>query len=105
MQQKNSGLLKCAIFGAGLASPISAWAEIKFNGFGSVRATYVNADSESVRPAVDLPEDGELSFQDESIFGLQAKADLGDGLSATVQMVADGPKRLRSGSAVGICQL
>lgn len=66
-----------------------ASAEIKFNGFGSVRGTYVNTDSIE-RPFADLPKDGEISFKDESIFGLQARADLGDGLSATVQFVADG---------------
>lgn len=64
-------------------------AELKFNGFGSVRGTYVDTDSIK-QPFADLPEDGEVSFKDESIFGIQARADLGDGLSATVQFVADG---------------
>jgi len=91
MQQINTGLLKYAILGVGLASPISAMAEIKFNGFGSVRATYVSTESDDfVVPGIVSLEDNELSFNEESIFGLQAKADLGAGLSATIQMVADG---------------
>lgn len=66
-----------------------ASAEIKLNGFASVRGTYVNDDF-GLRPFPDLPEDGEVSFKDESVFGVQARSDLGDGLSATIQFVAEG---------------
>lgn len=64
-------------------------ADIKFNGFGSVRGTYVDTDSIQ-RPFADLPESNELSFKDESVFGLQAKTDLGEGLTATIQFTAEG---------------
>ena len=84
VKTKYKVLASCCLMFASLAQ-----AEIKFNGFGSVRGTYVDTDSIQ-RPFADLPEKGELSFKDESVFGLQAKADLGDGLSATIQFTADG---------------
>ena len=34
--------------------------------------------------------DGDISFKDESLFALQASANLGEGLSATVQLMAEG---------------
>ncbi|NMP32847.1 hypothetical protein HII17_14920 [Thalassotalea sp. M1531] len=65
-----------------------AVAEIQFNGFGSVRATYSESDNGSA-PFSYLDE-GDITFKGESLFALQARADLGEGLSATVQMFAEG---------------
>ena len=66
-----------------------AMAEINFNGFASIRATAADSDG-NTSPFPDLKGDGDISFQDESLFALQASAHLGDGLSATVQLMAEG---------------
>lgn len=71
-----------------LCSPFAS-AEIKWNGFASVRATYASYE-DIVVPVNLLPEDNTLSFEDDSLFGLQAKSNLSDGLTATIQMVAEG---------------
>lgn len=70
-----------------LYSPFSS-AELQLNGFASVRATQINTDGgTSTIPEI---EEGELTFKGESLFAIQARADLGDGLSATIQLYADG---------------
>lgn len=78
---------------ATLALPLlylpASFAEIQLNGFASVRATQVDSDNGG-KPFSFFDEDGELSFRHESLFALQARADLGEGLSATVQLFADG---------------
>ncbi len=66
----------------------SVAAEVKLNGFASVRGTSVSSDG-GVTPYVNY-EEGELSFKTESLFAIQATADLADGLSATVQLYGDG---------------
>ena len=66
-----------------------AMAEINFNGFASIRATAADSDG-GQSPFGSLEGDGDVSFKDESLFALQASAGLGDGLSATVQLMAEG---------------
>lgn len=68
--------------------PMLSYADIQLNGFASIRATSVSSDGGG-EPYPNFS-DGELSFKPESLFALQASADLGDKLSATVQLFADG---------------
>jgi len=68
-------------------SPI-ALADITFNGFGSVRGTY--AESDGGTAPFSFMEEGNLDFKGESLFAIQARADLGEGLSATVQLYTEG---------------
>ncbi len=68
--------------------PTSSFAEIQLNGFASIRGTSVSADGGS-EPFPGY-EEGNFSFKSESLFAIQARADLGEGLSATVQLYADG---------------
>ncbi|REL32056.1 porin [Thalassotalea euphylliae] len=70
-------------------SPFSqALAQIDFNGFGSVRASY--SDSDFGADPFRYLEEGEVTFKGESLFALQARSELGEGLSATVQLFAEG---------------
>ncbi len=81
---------KCqfGVMGALLLFIPSSFADITFNGFASVRASHASSDG-GTEPFPEFKE-GEISFKSESLFGLQARADLGDGLSATVQLFAEG---------------
>lgn len=67
----------------------NAYAEINFNGFASIRATSLDSDT-GASPFSQLRGDGDVSFKDESLFAIQATSDLGEGLSATVQLMAEG---------------
>ena len=66
-----------------------AFADINFNGFASIRATAADSDG-GTSPFETLKGDGDISFKDESLFAIQASADLGEGLTATVQLMAEG---------------
>lgn len=81
--------VKYGILAAALLAPV-ANAEINFNGFASIRATAADADGPNGTPFSTLKGNGDLSFKDESLFALQASSDLGEGLSATVQLLAEG---------------
>ncbi len=74
-------------------------AELRFNGFASIKA------ATTLSSPADLNNDGkitgaegvyfgnideDLDFKHFSVFGLQASADLSEGLSATIQLYADG---------------
>lgn len=72
------------IFGTAMASH----AELLFNGFGSVRVTTVSSEGDAPYPV--LPADGDVSFKEESLFAIQARTDLGEGFSVTVQMTSEG---------------
>jgi len=74
------------LFITGYCSPLKA--EIELNGFSSIRGTSVSSDG-GTSPYPGFTE-GEFSFKSESLFALQARADLGGELSATVQLYADG---------------
>ncbi|MBU1437447.1 MAG: hypothetical protein KKF79_08770 [Gammaproteobacteria bacterium] len=66
----------------------SVAAEVKLNGFASIRGTSVSSDG-GLAPYPNY-EEGELSFKTESLFAIQASADLSEGLSATIQLYGDG---------------
>lgn len=68
--------------------PTLAIADVQWNGFASIRGTSANSDG-NTSPFPEYSE-GEFSFKSESLFALQARTDLGDGLSATVQLYAEG---------------
>lgn len=68
--------------------PATAGAEVKLNGFASIRGTSVSSDG-GLEPFPGFTE-GELTFKPESLFALQAQADLGEGLTATVQLFGEG---------------
>lgn len=72
-----------------LALSVPAFSEVTFNGFASVRAGTMLEES-SEQGGVPYSED--LSFKEESLFALQASADLGEGLTAVVQFLAEGSK-------------
>ena len=73
---------------AALSVPWYSQAEVKLNGFASVRATSASSDG-GVEPFPGFSE-GQVSLKPESLFALQASADLGENLSATIQLYADG---------------
>lgn len=66
-----------------------AVADINLNGFASIRATSTNSNGADPYPGF---VDGEIDFKNESLFALQASADLGEKLSATVQLYSEGLK-------------
>lgn len=81
------GLAACGIMLSALS--LDTYAELRFNGFASIRATA--ADSDNGTPPFDrFKGDGDISFKDESLFAVQASADLSEGLTATVQLLAEG---------------
>jgi len=72
-----------------LCISLNSWAEIRFNGFASVHMTSVDTDG-GTGPFSQYGGDGDISFKEESLFALQASSYLSEGLSATVQLVAEG---------------
>ena len=60
-------------------------AELQFNGFASIKAGTTLDSDKSL-----FDYDDSLSFKPESLFALQTTADLGEGLSATTQIMARG---------------
>ncbi len=79
------------LFGAALMTmlfPTLSYADVTLNGFASIRGTSVSSDG-GLEPYPGYTE-GELSFKTESLFALQAQADLSEGLSATVQLFSEG---------------
>lgn len=91
MRKSSMKLLKFAAIPLAVSACFSfnAQADLTFNGFASIRATTLDSDT-GASPFQKLKGDGDISFKDESLFALQARADLGDGLSATVQFMAEG---------------
>ena len=63
----------------------TAVAELQFNGFASIKAGVSLDDDKSL-----FGYDDSLSFKPESLFALQTTATLGEGLSATAQIMARG---------------
>lgn len=74
----------CAIACSALLSA-SALAEINFNGFATLAGGMTTDDEDTLHNY-----DGDFSFSPDSLFGLQANADLGDGLSVVGQLIARG---------------
>lgn len=66
-------------------------AELTFNGFGSVRGGYLSQDG-NTNPLIQnyYTEGDSFSFKDETLFALQAQADLGKGFGVTIQMHSKG---------------
>ena len=60
-------------------------AEVNFNGFVTVAAGTTFDDDETT-----LGYDGDFDFKSESLFGLQASSDIGEGFSVTAQLVGRG---------------
>ncbi|KZN59254.1 hypothetical protein N473_03600 [Pseudoalteromonas luteoviolacea CPMOR-1] len=86
---KSNNAVKLLIGGALASCSFCSYAEVVFNGFASLRAT--SADSDGGTSAFPTHKaDGDISFSDESLFALQARTDLGEGLSATIQIMAEG---------------
>jgi hypothetical protein len=64
--------------------------DLNVNGFASLRGGQM-IDVDGVNPNIpNLYNDDNFNFKDESLFGLQVSSDLGEGLSATIQFVAQG---------------
>ena len=83
-------ILSTAILLATAVTSQASAADIQMNGFGSVRFGQM-VDVDGVNPMLpNLYNDDDLTFKDESLFGIQFSSDLGDGLSATVQLTAEG---------------
>jgi hypothetical protein len=68
---------------ASIANPV--YAEIQFNGFSTIMAGMTLDDDTKLYGF-----ENEIDFRTGSLFGLQGKADLSDGLSATVQIIGRG---------------
>ncbi|MEE2003071.1 porin [Alkalimonas sp. MEB108] len=66
-------------------SATAAQAEIRFNGFASIQAGSTLSSSDSLYGF-----DNEVDFKNESLFALQAQADLGERLSVTAQLMGRG---------------
>jgi hypothetical protein len=80
-------LLSTLLITAGISQ---AQAEVNINGFGSIRAGQM-ISTDGANPLLpDLYNDDDFTFEDESLFALQFSSDLGDGFSATVQLMAEG---------------
>ncbi|WKE67023.1 porin [Gallaecimonas kandeliae] len=62
-----------------------AAADVRFNGFASIVAGQTLSSDEQA-----LGYDNDISFKPDSLFAMQAVADLGDGLTATAQAMAKG---------------
>ena len=71
-----------------LAMALPTWAEVNINGFASIRGGILTDGTQTNIPGNDYSDD--LSFDKESLFALQASSNLGNGLSATMQMMAEG---------------
>lgn len=74
-----------ALASMGLASQALASSEISFSGFGQIIGGAISGDASSLNGY-----DGDISFTEESLFGLQVNASMNDRLSATAQLVGRG---------------
>ena len=79
--------------------PLSANADIQFNGFASIKGsmTFDKAKDLNGNGQIDSDElpnfgayDDDFSFRQDSLIALQGTSDLGGGLSATIQLFAEG---------------
>ncbi|MCU4675652.1 porin [Catenovulum sp. 2E275] len=79
------GFCTSAVCSALYFTSISAFADINFNGFARIAAGTTLESNEAVMGYKDS-----LDFKNESLFALQASANLDDGLSATAQFMSRG---------------
>lgn len=77
-------IAKAVVVALGVSSS-AAYANLQFNGFASIKAGTTLDSDKSL-----FDYDDSLSFKPESLFALQTTADLGEGLSATTQIMARG---------------
>jgi hypothetical protein len=91
--------LKTALLVASVCCSTQAIAEVQFNGFASIKAGVLfddavdlngNGNIDVVEQAYFGVYDKDLSFKPESLFALQVYSDLGEGLSVTAQLFAEG---------------
>ncbi len=68
-----------------MALPSTSYADIAFNGFSTIMAGMTLDDKDKVYDF-----DDNINFKQGSLFGLQGRADLSDGLSATMQILGKG---------------
>lgn len=88
--------------GLGLAAA-SAQAEVNFNGFATLAGGIANIDDDpgidlsadpfSSQPTTFFGYDDKFDYENNSLLALQASSDLGDGLSATAQVIARGSEQ------------
>lgn len=94
-------LIKLSLLAASILATHEANAEIEFSGFASIKGGKLfdkpkDLNNNGELDPGEIPFDSDLThdlnFKRLSLFALQANAELGDGLDATVQLVADGAK-------------
>ena len=92
-------LIKTGLLLAGVCCSAPTLADVQFNGFASIKAGVLfddptdlneNGTIEEEEMILDGFYDKDLSFKPESVFALQVYSDLGDGLSVTAQLFAEG---------------
>lgn len=95
MRTKHRRLLLLSLLGLSCSS----YADVQFNGFASVKGGLIFGSEKDLNGngMIDANEQAfsgdfseDLSFKPLSLFAIQARSDLGDGLSATVQLMAEG---------------
>lgn len=91
--------LQTGLLLAGICCSAPSMADIKFNGFASIKAGVLFDEPSDLNGnnIIDDDEmilgglyDKDLSFKPESVFALQVSSDLGSGLSVTAQLYAEG---------------
>ncbi|AWB68052.1 hypothetical protein C2869_17200 [Saccharobesus litoralis] len=78
-------LVSLSVLAVAVSASLPASAELQFRGFASIVGGTSSEDSWEYRGYSD-----KLNFKPESLFALQASTDLGEGLSATTQIIARG---------------
>lgn len=69
---------------------LSAHSEVKFSGFGTLAGGMTTGSDEVFEVSRGNTYDDKYDFKPDSLFGLQASADLGEGMKATAQITARG---------------
>jgi hypothetical protein len=92
-------LVQIGLLMAGVSFVAPSYADVQFNGFASIKAGVLFDDPKDINGngIIDADEevldglyDKDLAFKPESVFALQVYSDLGEGLSVTAQLYADG---------------
>ena len=96
---KQNTKLQAGLLLAGLCCSAPTLADVQFNGFASIKAGVLFDEAEDTNSDGQIGDeeqvlnglyDEELSFKPESVFALQIYSDLGEGLSVTAQLYAEG---------------
>jgi len=92
-------VITATLLAAGVCLSAPSFADVQFNGFASIKAGFLFDDPKDLNGDGILHEDEnilgglydtDLSFKPESVFALQVSSDLGQGLSVTAQLYAEG---------------